>query len=416
MAVFCSTVFDYKEFDNIKNSGDTVGIVGIKNSTPTVIFWKNKIEDENVDENSYTHFFQITSHVSNDDDSNSNNGSVDSVSSIDNVSSVGGVVSDAYKTLIITNDDDYLQVQNSAKCAIHSLNNLLKGEYFTTVDITNDERDIIEFPMPEINNPERIDNVKQKLDLLKQKYYETNGKAGVNLFAVGTVLKQYASLYFDRICDAKPGNSYGTAIISIALNMFGYHTNTITPADKMNNDIFNALNNAKDNFTGIILNTSTSNTGRGGHFIAIRRVNDTNDFVLVDSHKKLPRGTSPMAIKSDVIPLNNETETNNFISNWLSVNTHYQYISNPGYLVTNDNDEANKHFNQIIADAYSSSTPPTYGGRKSSKKNHRGRSASIAHSGNLVVHQRYKTKRRKSPYTTRTLSKPRRNSSTRKRR
>ena len=113
MAVFCSTVFDSKEFDNIKNRGETIGIVGINDSTPTVIYWKKNIVDDNVDKNSYTHFFQITSPVSNDDD-----GSTSNIVSSD--------VSDAYKTLIITNDDDYLQVQDNSKCAIHALNNLLK--------------------------------------------------------------------------------------------------------------------------------------------------------------------------------------------------------------------------------------------------------------------------------------------------
>jgi hypothetical protein len=60
MAVFCSTPFNFNEFETIKKNNDTVGIVGINDSTPTVIFWKKKRENENVGANSYTHLFQIT--------------------------------------------------------------------------------------------------------------------------------------------------------------------------------------------------------------------------------------------------------------------------------------------------------------------------------------------------------------------
>jgi len=391
MAVFCSTPINYSQIDDIKGYNDTVGIVGINDSTPTVIYWKNKPENENgnVNDSSYKHFFQIT-----------------------HVAAAGSVADDGstaakHNILDITNNDDYLQVQDNSKCAIHALNNLLKGEYFTTVDITNDEKGIIEFPP---DDEDLIQNVKQKLDLLKQKYYETNGKAGVNLFAVGTLLKKYAPLYFGEICKTNSGDSYATAIINIALNMFGYHADTINPADKQNDYIFNALKPAKDNFVGMILNTSLDDTGRGGHFIAIRRVTvtGTNGFILVDSFNK----DSAQAVISGVIPLDNAADTNNFISNWLNKNTMYPFISNPGYVVTNNNPAATEQFNNLIITASGISI----GGRKSSTKKRSGRSTSIAHSSNLAVRQRYTTKRRKSPYILRSVSKPRRKSSTRKRR
>lgn len=403
MAVFCSTLFKFNDIDNIKNNEDTVGIVGINDSTPTVIFWKKKIEggSENVNENSYTHFFQITRADSNDEDSNDEDSNDENSGYTDNFDSVSDsdVSDDAYKTLTITNNDDYLQVQENSKCAIHALNNLLKGEYFTTVGITNDERAIIEFPE---DPDDKTEDVKQKINLLKKQYYDTNGKAGVNLFAVGTLLKQYALQHFQDICQTTPGNSYETPIISIALNMFGYITNEINSAD-----IFNALTGlqANNDFVGMILNTSSADEGRGGHFIAVRRGKDKNGFILVDSHKKVNQGSPAKAVTSDPIPLNTADETNNFISNWLNVNTHYPHISNPVYKVTKNKEGAEQNFNELIVNA-----SVTDGGRKSSTKKRRRRSASIAHSTNPVVHQRYKTKRRKSP------SKPRRKSSTRKRR
>ena len=419
MAVFCSTPFNFNEFETIKKNNDTVGIVGITDSTPTVVFWKNKLVNDNVGANSYTHFFQITraassvgSAASSDDasvaaasiGSDEDSGYHDDFEKDSDEDSVyhddfekDSDSADKHNTLTITNDDNYLQVQDNSKCAIHALNNLLKGEYFTTVEMTNDENGIIYFPE---NTEDKPGNVKQKIDLLKKKYYETNNKAGVNLFAVGTVLKQYAPNQFDMICNAKPGDSYETAIITIALNLFGYLTDEINSTD-----IFNALKNTKDDFVGMILNTSSTVNGRGGHYIAIRRVTDTNDFILVDSYKKVNQGSLAEAVISDPIPLNNADETKNFISNWLSVNTHYQYISNPVYKVTKNKEDAEQNFNEIIVNA-----SVTEGGRKSSTKKRRRRSASIAHSTNPVVHQRYKTKRRKSP------SKPRRKSSTRKRR
>lgn len=463
MAVFCSTHFNFNEFETIKKNNDTVGIVGINDSTPTVIFWKKKLVNENVGANSYTHLFQITraassvgSAASSDDasvaaassiatgsDDNASIGiadanSVAAASSIADANSVAAgsvaaansvaddssitdddddfesdnnddfekdsdsdVSDDAYNTLTITNDDKYLQVQDNSKCAIHALNNLLKGEYFTTVEMTNDETGIINFPEDHEDKP---GNVKQKIDLLKKKYYETNNKAGVNLFAVGILLNHYNPNFFGNICGKTSGSSYSIAIISIALNMFGYTTNDIN----LNHaDIFKTLTElrANDNFVGMILNTSSTETGRGGHYIAIRRGNDNNSFILVDSYKNVNQGSPAEAVISDPIPLNNADETKNFISNWLSVNTHYQYISNPVYKVTKNKEDAEQNFNEIIVNA-----SVTEGGRKSSTKKRRRRSASIAHSTNPVVHQRYKTKRRKSP------SKPRRKSSTRKRR
>ena len=266
--------------------------------------------------------------------------------------------------------------------------------------MTNDETDIIDFPTGE----DKIEDVKQKLDRLKQKYYDTNNKAGVNLFAVGTLLTRYNPTFWGNICGETSGSGYSNAIISIALNMFGYTTNEINPAD-----IFKTLTDlrANDNFVGMILNTSSTENGRGGHYIAIRRGrgNDNNSFILVDSYKKVNQGSPAEAVTSDPIPLDTADETNNFISKWLNENTHYQYISNPVYKVTKNKKDAENNFNNLIVDA-----SETEGGRKSSTKKRRRRSASIAHSTNPVVHQRYKTKRRKSP------SKPRRKSSTRKRR
>lgn len=408
MAVFCSTPFNFNEFETIKKNNDTVGIVGINDSTPTVIFWKKKLENENVGANSYTHLFQITraassvgSAASSDEDSVyhddfEKDSDEDSVYPDDFEKDSDSA--DKHNILTITNDDNYLQVQDNSKCAIHALNNLLKGEYFTTVDITDDERHIIDFS----TSDDLIEDVKQKINLLKKKYYDTNDKAGVNLFAVGTVLKQYAHNFLGNICGETSGSSYSIEIISIALNMFGYLTNEINQAD-----IFKTLTDlrANDNFVGMILNTSSTENGREGHYIAIRRGNDNNSFILVDSFKKVNQGSPAEAVTSSPIPLNTADETKNFISNWLSVNTHYQYISNPVYKVTKNKKDAENNFNNLIVNA-----SVTEGGRKSSTKKRRRRSASIAHSTNPVVHQRYKTKRRKSP------SKPRRKSSTRKRR
>jgi hypothetical protein len=421
MAVFCSTLFNFSEIETIKNNNDTVGIVGINDSTPTVIFWKKKSEvgSENVNENSYTHFFQITRADGNDEDSNENdsneNDSSDEDSNDEDSNDADGgytddfendsdsdVSDDAYNTLTITNDDNYLQVQDNSKCAIHALNNLLKGEYFTTVEMTNDETGIMNFPMVD---EDKIEDVKQKIDLLKKKYYETNKKAGVNLFAVGTVLKQYAPDRFAMICDANPGDSYETAIIIIALNMFGYLTNEINHAN-----IFKTLTDlrANDNFVGMILNTSKDENGTGGHYIAIRRVTDTNDFILVDSMKKVKQRSLAEAVRSDPIPLDSKEAMDNFISGWLAENTNYPYISNPVYKVTKNKEVAEQNFNELIVNA-----SLTEGGRKSSTKKRRRRSASIAHSTNPVVHQRYTTKRRKSSTKKRG---GRRKSSTRKRR
>ena len=108
MAVFCSTLFNFSEIETIKNNNDTVGIVGINDSTPTVIFWKKKSEvgSENVNENSYTHLFQITraassvgSAASSDDASVAASGNNDNDSSAASIGSASGTD--------ITYEDDF---------------------------------------------------------------------------------------------------------------------------------------------------------------------------------------------------------------------------------------------------------------------------------------------------------------------
>ena len=375
MAVFCSTLIDVANFDTIKNNNDTIGIVRIKDSTPTVIYWKNPLNEVklSVGETDFGELYQITQ--------------VESIVADESIVAAASIVDDESmvadeKSRVAAGDNnsDYLQIQENSKCAIHALNNLLKGEYFTTVDITDAETRIIN----DVTQTTTADDVIKKLDLLKN-----NNKDGVNLFAVSTLLQKYAPTIFGQICAANPGDSYETGIISIALNLFGYHADTFTPVDNDNNIILNNheyQDKESPNLVGMILNTSTDFLGNGGHFIAIRRDN-THDFILVDSFMKVDNGKPPSAVTSGKIPFNNPEETTIFISNWLDTKTNYKYISNPGYIVTKDNAKATSTLNEVISAASHSKNS---GGRKSSTKKRRRRS------DNQVVRQRYTTKRRKS--------------------
>jgi hypothetical protein len=62
MAVLCSTPFNFSEIETIKKNNDTVGIVGIKDSTPTVIYWKKPLKELKLPDKEYKLYelYQIT--------------------------------------------------------------------------------------------------------------------------------------------------------------------------------------------------------------------------------------------------------------------------------------------------------------------------------------------------------------------
>ena len=318
MAVFCSTPFNLNEFEAIKKNNDTVGIVLIKDGNPNVIFWKKPLKDELKDNEltSGSELYQITR-------VDSGSGSVSGSSA--NIIPQHGL-SD-HNILNITTDDNYKQDQDNSKCAIHALNNLLKGTHFTTTPLTYSEGNIIG------NGGLTTAQFTTILNNLKRDYYNNNNATpGVNLFAVCDLLKKsYPVVYNEEsnsICGKGHGDSYLMEIINFALIMFGYVANEI--GGDIYPQIFNNLNHniGDEDFMGIILVTSTLQNG-SGHFIAIRR-NSTRDFVLIDSASAITN----TAIISDIIPLNSRNDMEKFITDWLNKHSKFNYVGSAGYTVT----------------------------------------------------------------------------------
>jgi hypothetical protein len=157
--------------------------------------------------------------------------------------------------------------QDRALCAKHALNNMFKNNIFVSIDDSTEYN---------INTDRERDNELRKL--LRKTDTDT-----INLYSICKILEAHTTNLGQTDKDpCSTGGSYSYADVTTALSIAGYKFSELASNNDINLSIASIQNAIKTNPIGIILTTGELN---GGHFITIRRTENTNEYEIVDSLK-----------------------------------------------------------------------------------------------------------------------------------
>ena len=157
--------------------------------------------------------------------------------------------------------------QDRALCAKHALNNMFKNNIFVSTDDSKEYK---------INTDRDRDNELRKL--LRKTDTDT-----INLYSICKILEAHTTNLGQTDKDpCSTGGSYSYADVTTALSIAGYKFSELASNNDINLSIASIQNALKMNPIGIILTTGELN---GGHFITIRRTENTNEYEIVDSLK-----------------------------------------------------------------------------------------------------------------------------------
>ena len=157
--------------------------------------------------------------------------------------------------------------QDRALCAKHALNNMFKNNIFVSTDDSKEYK---------INTDRDRDNELRKL--LRKTDTDT-----INLYSICKILEAHTTNLGQTDKDpCSTGGSYSYADVTTALSIAGYKFSELASNNDINLSIASIQNALKTNPIGIILTTGELN---GGHFITIRRTENTNEYEIVDSLK-----------------------------------------------------------------------------------------------------------------------------------
>ena len=172
--------------------------------------------------------------------------------------------------------------QDRALCAKHALNNMFKNNIFVSTDDSKEYK---------INTDRDRDNELRKL--LRKTDTDT-----INLYSICKILEAHTTNLGQTDKDpCSTGGSYSYADVTTALSIAGYKFSELASNNDINLSIASIQNALKTNPIGIILTTGELN---GGHFITIRRTENTNEYEIVDSLK--------LGSKDAIFNANNATE------------------------------------------------------------------------------------------------------------
>lgn len=175
--------------------------------------------------------------------------------------------------------------QDRALCAKHALNNMFKNHIFVSID------DVEDYKINADNAEQDRDN--QLRNLLRKTDTDT-----INLYSICKILEAYTIKMGQSDTDpCSTGGSYSYADVTTALSITGYKFSELASNTDINLSIASIQNALKTNPIGIILTTGELN---GGHFITIRRTENTNEYEIVDSLK--------LGSKDAIFNANNATE------------------------------------------------------------------------------------------------------------
>jgi hypothetical protein len=184
--------------------------------------------------------------------------------------------------------------QDRALCAKHALNNMFKNNIFVSID------DGKEYKINADNADKDRDN--QLRNLLRKTDTDT-----INLYSICKILEAYTIKMGQSDTDpCSTGGSYSYADVTTALSIAGYKFSELASNTDINLSIASIQNALKANPIGIILTTGELN---GGHFITIRRTENTNEYEIVDSLK--------LGSKDAIFNANNANE---ILSAWFTNN------------------------------------------------------------------------------------------------
>jgi hypothetical protein len=164
--------------------------------------------------------------------------------------------------------------QDRALCAKHAMNNMFKNNIFVSIDDGKEYK---------INTDRDRDNQLRKL--LRKTDADT-----INLYSICKILEAHTTKLGQLDTDpCNTGGSYSYADVTTALSIAGYKFSELASNTDINLSIATIQDALKTNPIGIILTTGELN---GGHFITIRRTENTNEYEIVDSLKLSSKDTT----------------------------------------------------------------------------------------------------------------------------